>query len=185
MNYVALLRGINVGGNNKVDMKQLKFVFEAAGMQDVRTYINSGNVLFEHDKAKDAALVATLELAIEREFGFHVSVLVKSEDEMQQIANIVPEKWCNNQSMKCDVVFLWDGCSVDAAISQLRVRRGIDEVRTVSGSIIWKVDRKNASKNGLIKIAGTSLYKQVTIRNINTVRKLLALMDAKKSIVKA
>lgn len=180
MNYVALLRGVNVGGNNKVDMKQLKGVFEAAGMQHVRTYINSGNVLFEHDKEKDVILTATLERAIEKAFGFPVGVLVKSETELREVVNVTPDKWRNDTEMKCDVVFLWDGLSEQAVISQLSAREGIDEVRTVPGVIVWKVDRKNAGKNGLLKMAGTPLYKQVTIRNINTTRKLLTLMDTKR-----
>lgn len=179
MNYVALLRGINVGGNNKVDMKHLKAVFETAGMRSVRTHINSGNVLFEHDKEKDAALTAQLEQAIENEFGFHVSVLVKSESELRAVIEAVPTGWCNDQTMKCDVVFLWDGMSAQEARKELRARDGIDEVREVPGVIIWKVDRENATRNGLLKMAGTPLYKQVTIRNINTVRKLVQMMEEK------
>lgn len=176
MQYVALLRGINVGGNNKVDMKQLKGVFESVGMTSVRTYINSGNVLFQHDKEKDATLTVALERAIEREFGFHVSVLVKSEDEMRMAIEATPEEWHNDKTMKCDVVFLWDGMSAQEARKELRARDGIDEVREVPGVIIWKVDRENATRNGLLKMAGTPLYKQVTVRNINTTRKLLELM---------
>ena len=177
MNYVALLRGINVGGNNKVDMKQLKAVFEATGMKSVRTYINSGNVVFKHREEKDATLTATLEQAIEKEFGFPVSVLVKSEAEVRMAVEATPPEWRNDKTMKCDVVFLWDSVDVETALSQLRARDGIDDVRTAPGIIVWKVDRENATKNGLLKMAGTLLYKQVTIRNINTTRKLLQIME--------
>jgi uncharacterized protein (DUF1697 family) len=179
MNYVALLRGINVGGNNKVDMVRLKVVFERVGMRSVRTYINSGNVVFENGNEKDTTLTAMLEQAIEKEFGFPVSVLVKSEVEVRMAVEATPREWRNDKTMKCDVVFLWDGVNVETALSQLRARDRIDEVRTAPGIIIWKVDRENATKNGLLKMAGTPLYKQVTIRNINTTRKLLQIMEEK------
>ena len=88
-----------------------------------------------------------------------------------------PPEWRNDKTMKCDVVFLWDSVDVETALSQLRARDGIDDVRTAPGIIVWKVDRENATKNGLLKMAGTLLYKQVTIRNINTTRKLLQIME--------
>jgi uncharacterized protein (DUF1697 family) len=176
MQYVALLRGINVGGTNKVDMKQLKAVFESVGMREVKTYINSGNVLFEHGAEKDEALVRTLENAIEKEFGFHVNVLVKSKAELQAVVEAMPTDWHNGGVMKCDVVFLWDGMTVNQALAELKAREGIDEVRTVPGVIIWKVDRKNVGKSGLLRMMGTPLYKKVTIRNSNTTRKLLDIL---------
>lgn len=69
MIYIALLRGINVGGNNKVAMLELRSVFEQAGMKNVTTYINSGNVIFESELSKNK-LASMLELAIEQKFGF-------------------------------------------------------------------------------------------------------------------
>ena len=177
MNYAALLRGINVGGNNKVDMQQLKSIFEAAGMRSVRTYINSGNVLFEYEIESPTELAGMIEEYIEKEFGFTVSVLVKSETVMQEIVGVVPKEWRNDATMKCDVVFLWDGISVEAVVVQLKARKGIDEIRTAPGAIVWKVDRENVTKSGLTKIIGTPLYKQATVRNINTTRKLVALLQ--------
>lgn len=177
MKYVALLRGINVGGNNKVEMKRLKAVFENAGMAGVGTYINSGNVIFSHDKQKDSTLTAILESSIEIEFGFHVGVLIKSKEEIEEVLAVVPAEWQNDKSMKCDVVFLWEGMDEKSAIEQLKARDGIDEFRVVPGVVVWKVDRENASRSGLLRIMGTPLYKQVTVRNINTTRKLLELMQ--------
>jgi uncharacterized protein (DUF1697 family) len=70
MVYVALLRGINVGGKNKVEMKRLKAVFEAAGMESVRTYISSGNVIFSSSIRSKARLAKLLEEAIAKRFRF-------------------------------------------------------------------------------------------------------------------
>jgi uncharacterized protein (DUF1697 family) len=70
--YVALLRGINVGGKNKMEMARLKATFESAGMKDVTTYINSGNVVFTDNRRKPATINRTLEKAIEADFGFAI-----------------------------------------------------------------------------------------------------------------
>ena len=91
MTYVALLRGINVGGNRKVDMKRLKVTFESCGFADVRTYINSGNVVFCSDSTDPRALVETLEAAIESEFGFPVKVLLRDAESIRAIVEALPD----------------------------------------------------------------------------------------------
>ena len=177
MKYVALLRGINVGGNSKVDMKQLKAAFETVGMRDVQTYINSGNVIFTHDEALTNDLAEMLRRVIQSEFMFAVDLIVKAYDEMRAIVKVIPPEWQNNSAMKCDVVFLWDTWTEADALAQFKPRDDIDDVRTAPGAIIWKVDRENVTRSGLVGIIGLPFYRQVTIRNCNTSRKLLALMD--------
>jgi uncharacterized protein (DUF1697 family) len=177
MRYVALLRGINVSGNNKVDMRELKAVFEDAGMRAVRTYINSGNVVFEAPDAEDrAALAARLAGAIRDRFGFEVPVLLRSLDQVRAALAPLPDDWANGDAMKCDVVFLADGLTAEDVLAQVPPRPGVDTAIAAPGALIWKVDRANATRNGLLKLVGTPLYQQVTVRNCNTARKLLALM---------
>jgi len=180
MKYVALLRGINVGGNSRVEMRRLKEVCESLGWQDVRTYINSGNVIFAHDPVPPAALAVELAREIDSAFGFAVNVLVKTSDELHDAIAAAPDLWTNGPDMKCDVVFVWDGITPDEELEALKPRAGIDDVRTTVGAIIWKVDRVNATRSGLLRMMGTPLYKQVTVRNINTVRKLGELIDAEE-----
>src|SRR5882757_2770930 len=108
MIYVALLRGINVGGNSRVDMKQLKAAFEQAGMSSVTTYINSGNVIFVDKSHTPQALVQKLEKIIEKEFGFAVKVLLRDIRTIKAIVAALPDTWKNDDTMKCDVMFLWE-----------------------------------------------------------------------------
>lgn len=176
MTYVALLRGINVGGNNKVDMKLLKAAFERVGMCSVVTYINSGNVIFSDDAYAPSELVLILEKAIEQEFGFAVKVLLRDADSMKAVAEVLPDEWHNNEAMKCDVMFLWDEANTPEVLNQLTIMPGIDTVKYVNGAILWHVDRQNLTQSGQQKLVGTKLYKQMTIRNCNTTRKLLELM---------
>lgn len=74
--------------------------------------------------------------------------------------------------MKCDVMFLWDKYNNKSVIEQLTIKPEIDEVKYVHGALVWKVDRKNVTKSGMMKIVGTDLYRNMTVRNCNTVRKI-------------
>jgi uncharacterized protein (DUF1697 family) len=177
MIYVALLRGINVGGKNKVDMNELKAVVEQAGMASVSTYINSGNVVFSSCSRSRARLAARLEKAVAVHFGFDVKVLVRDREDMRAIASAIPADWVNGPTMKCDVMFLWDGADRPGILEELTIKPGVDEVRYVPGAVIWKVDRDLVTRSGMMKLAGTQLYQQMTIRNCNTVRKLVERME--------
>src|SRR4051812_6155577 len=108
MIYVALLRGINVGGNNKIAMSELKATFEKAGMTNVSTYINSGNVIFEDTSHSIPQLTKVIESAIERDFGFAVKVLIRDLPAMEAVIKTLPDAWVNDDAMKCDVMFLWE-----------------------------------------------------------------------------
>jgi uncharacterized protein (DUF1697 family) len=89
MKYAAFFRGINVGGKNLVKMADLKRLFETLGFQDVRTYIQSGNVIFATDKSKDAA-VTEIKIAFLNAFGFESAVILRSADEMSEIIHCLP-----------------------------------------------------------------------------------------------
>ena len=178
MVYVALLRGINVGGQRKVDMKRLKAVFEEAGMTSVRTYINSGNVVFSSTVRSKARLAQLLETPIAREFGFKVDVLVRDLKSMRALVKAIPSKWTNDSEMRCDVLFLWGDVARPSVMKQLRFRPEIEDVRYAAGAVIWRIDRKDATRSGVMKLIGTPLYKRITIRNCNTTRKLLDIMEA-------
>ena len=176
--YVALLRGINVGGKNKVDMSALKAVFEDAGLRSVRTYINSGNVVFTSRARSRARLTSRLEKAIAARFGFDVKVLVHDLARMRSIVAAMPPDWVNDHTTKCDVMFLWDAVDRPEILDELKVKPEIDHVRYVPGAVLWSVDRGNATRSALMKVVGTPLYQQMTIRNCNMTRKLLDLMEA-------
>lgn len=178
MTYVALLRGINVGGKNKVDMKQLRSTFERVGMQNVRTYINSGNVIFGHESLDASELARTLEDAIEEDFGFHVKVLLRDSGAVAAILEALPDDWANDQSAKCDVMFLWEEVDGPEVVDQLTIKPEIDDVRYVSGALLWRVPREKVTRSGMMKIVGTELYTHMTVRNCNTLRKLAELIRA-------
>jgi uncharacterized protein (DUF1697 family) len=179
MVYVALLRGINVGGKNKVEMKRLQTAFEEAGLSDVKTYINSGNVIFSTSIRSRTRLVEQIEGAIEGTFGFRVPVVVRDLKSIRTVVKAIPSHWTTGSDMRCDVMFLWSDVSRPSVVKQLTIKPDIDDVKYVSGAIIWRVDRNILTRSGMMKLAGTPLYKRMTIRNSNTTRKLLELMEGR------
>jgi uncharacterized protein (DUF1697 family) len=178
MRYVALLRGINVGGKNKVDMTQLKAVFDDSGMSSTRTYINSGNVVFDSAVRSKARLVQLLEEGIAKRFGFHVPVLLRDLKSMRALHEAIPNRWTDDKTMRCYVMFLWADVARPSVLRQLQAKPGLDDVLYASGSIVWRVDRKDVTRSGMAKLMATPLYKRMTIRSVNTTRKLLELMEA-------
>jgi len=176
--YVALLRGINVGGNNKVDMKKLKQTFEQAGMGKVQTYINTGNIIFTADGLSQLQLASRLEEAIQADFQLQIKVVVRSLDEYKSMMQVLPSTWKNDTEMKSDVLFLWDEINEASVLEKLTIKPEIEQALYVSGAILWSAAREHVTRSGMSKLAGSSIYKQITVRNVNTTRKIYELMLA-------
>jgi uncharacterized protein (DUF1697 family) len=99
--YVALLRGVNVGGAGRIDMRELKAQFEELGCADVSTYINSGNVIF-----RDRRAASTLTREVEKALGRRVAV--RSLAQIQALCKRIPTEWANDREQKTDVGFVLD-----------------------------------------------------------------------------
>ncbi|MGM7724288.1 DUF1697 domain-containing protein [Metabacillus sp. Hm71] len=181
MVYIALLRGINVGGKNKIDMKFLKQTFEQVGMNDVVTYINTGNIIFSYKGLTKTELSHILEEAIHNDFGLKIKVVVRSVDDVRGIIHAIPDTWKNDKDMTSDVLFLWDEIDDESVLENLVIKPDIDTVKYVPGAILWSVEKKNITKSGKSRIVGSKIYKRVTVRNVNTARKIYELMQAQSS----
>ncbi|MFI7245963.1 DUF1697 domain-containing protein [Streptomyces qinglanensis] len=88
--YAALLRGINVGGNRKVPMAELRELLGGLGHAAVRTHLNSGNAVFSSDTSDEDALAAELEEALEQRFGFHVACMVRGAEYLRDVRDACP-----------------------------------------------------------------------------------------------
>jgi uncharacterized protein (DUF1697 family) len=176
--YVALLRGINVGGNTLIKMAELKACFEAAGMKDVTTYINSGNVIFRAAKTDPRMLEAKLEAAISKQFGFELYVVVRTYIEITDVLKHLPKSWTGDPALRCYVLFLRHTIDKKGLMNSFTPKPDIDEVHYYPGTIFWSVLMVNRTKSTMTKMMGTKLYKEMTIRNDNTLRKIHAIMLA-------
>lgn len=175
--YVALLRGINVGGNTKVSMAVLKQVFEKLGFSDVSTYINSGNVIFSSDRNDTATIVADIEEAILAAFGFRVPVVVRSQQQLEEVLANVPGEWENNTEQKTDIIFLWDEVDSPESRDALAPVEGVDTLVYLPGTLLWNLKREHYAKSAMQNFIGTNIYKKMTARNVNTLRKMVDLLQ--------
>jgi uncharacterized protein (DUF1697 family) len=173
MVYAVLLRGINVGGNRTVSMAELKLVLEKLGLQNVKTLINSGNVIFSTDNPE---LLTGIEPAIEKAFAMPTAVFIRNLNEMQVLVGSIATAWVNDQTMKCDVLILDSSIDKLDILDQLPIKPEIEDVVYQPGAVVWRVDRANATKSRLSKIVGTKIYQHITIRNVNTIRKIYEQM---------
>lgn len=166
--YVALLRSINVGGNSKVEMPKLKKVFESLEYSDVSTYINSGNVIFSSNAKVDTLVI---EKALKKQFGFDIRIVVRDMKNIQKIVKAIPLDLNNDTEQKTDVLFLWDEFDNKKSLELLCLNE-VDRAIYVSGAIVWNIKRSDYGKSAMSKFVGTKLYKGMTARNVNTVRRL-------------
>jgi uncharacterized protein (DUF1697 family) len=167
---VALLRGINVGGGNKVEMAALRSAFEAAGFTDVVTYLNTGNVVFG-----GTATVPALEAVVADAVGFAVPVLLRSGAELAAVVDAVPPAWVATKDDRCEVLFLGREDDDPGVVHQLVHNPEVEELAYVPGAVLWHLDRRRATKSRLTKVIGTDLYRRMSMRSVGTVRKLTAL----------
>jgi len=179
--YLALLRGINVGGNAPVDTKQLKACFEALDFINVRTYINTGNVIFDSPMKNRSVLIETIETKLSESFGFKIPLVLRDKENLKTLCDTFPKTWINNDEYKTDILFLWDTYDTEDSIHLITHNPKVDVLIYVSGSIGWCIRRDHYRESGMNTFIGCPLYKNMTARNINTVRKLNALMWNEKS----
>src|SRR5919197_1969033 len=139
--YVALLRGINVGGRTLVKMADLKACFEQVGFDRVSTYIASGNVLFESDEDVAAELASMIEIAIEQRFELPVKVVVLDQKAYARIVLAIPKRWIGDGTLRANVAFLRRGTDALEVVRELEPDAAIEEIRAVDGAILWATRR--------------------------------------------
>ncbi|BBY85526.1 DUF1697 domain-containing protein [Mycolicibacterium tokaiense] len=173
--YVALLRGINVGGRNVVAMKDLRAAMEGHGFGNVRTYIQSGNVLFETD-APATALESEIEATLEKRFGVPLLVVVRSHRQLRAVVTKAPAGFGGDEH-HCDVLFLKSPLTAATVMGVVELRDGVDQAWTGSGVVYFSRRSAERTRSKMSKIVGTPEYQRLTIRSWATTVKLLALLD--------
>ncbi len=177
--YIVLLRGINVGGKNKIPMAELRARIEELGFSRVSTYIASGNVILRSDE--DARTIrARIEGMLPKRFKLDsdlVKVLVLSRAQLKKIIEKKPAGFGEQpQNYHSDVIFLMD-ISPARAMDVFDPREGVDTIWKGSGAIYSQRLSAQRIKSRLNRVMGTPEYQQMTIRNWNTVTKLVHLAE--------
>ncbi len=178
MNYLALLRGINVGGNNIIKMVALKACFEALGFKEVVTYIQSGNVIFSSPKTDGEELCQKIERALSKTFGYSACVVLVKQPDLRRVVESAPKGFGTEPMLyRYDVLFLKKPLKAKEEIKNIPRKEGIDEVRAGTSVLYFSRLISKATQSRMSKIVSLPIYKQMTIRNWNTTQKLFTLME--------
>ena len=179
--YVALLRGINVGGKNIIRMADLRAAFEDAGYAAVSTYIQSGNVLFESNRPP-TALEGDIETMLEGIFGLSLVVVVRSHRQLHNVVTRAPDEFGASPDIHhSDVIFLKAPLTSRQALRAVELRDGVDQAWPGTGVLYFSRLSERLSQSRLSRIASTPQYQNMTIRNWRTTTRLLSLLDERSA----
>jgi uncharacterized protein (DUF1697 family) len=176
--YVALLRGINIGGKNLIAMPALQAFFEGEGFAEVATYIQSGNVLFTAG-GRSAALAARIEAGLSKAFDYRARVVLRSLPELRGVVGEAPDGFgADPARFRYDVIFLRPPVSAAEALAVAPAKPGVDRLAAGRGVLYLSRPIDRASESRMSRITALPIYAEMTIRNWNTTTRLLALMEA-------
>lgn len=174
--FVALLRGVNVGGNNMISMKALKASFEAMGFPHVATYINSGNIIFTAKESDARKLEKKIEQMLSKEYELDSRVVLRSLSEMEQLIESLPETWGGDSDWRYNVIFLRHTIDSEKILDELVVNKDVEEVVYRPGTLLWSARISELNRGNMLKLSSRKMYQDMTVRNLNTTRKLCELM---------
>jgi len=176
--FIALLRGINVGGKNKISMKDLKDAFLKNGFTSCATYINSGNVIFQSQISDTEKLKQKCEKIIKDTFSLDVPVYIISAAGLKKALDNAPSWWDNLEGYKHNALFVLPPVTASDVFSGTgELKNEYERAEYYSNIIFWSASLKYLSRTKYLKIVGAEVYDYLTIRNSNTVKKLASLCD--------
>ena len=176
--YVALLRGINISGKNKIPMAELKKGFEKLAFEEVKTYLNSGNVIFSSDEDDTEKLTKQIQGMIKDQFDLDIPVFVISRETLEDILQNAPDWWGNdNKEIYDNLIFIMPPAKFSDVYSEIgEPKKELEKIEGYKDVIFWSFSRKDYQKtNWWSKTASANIGAKLTIRTANTVRKIVKM----------
>lgn len=173
--YIAFLRGINISGKNKVPMAELKNGFENLKFIEVKTYLNSGNVIFSSADEDTKKLTKMIEKMIKEQFVLDIPVFVILREQLEDILNNEPEWWGNkNKEIYDNLIFIIPPAKFADVYDEIgEPNKELERIQEYKNVIFWSFSRKDYQKtNWWSKTASANISAKLTIRTANTVRKI-------------
>lgn len=178
--FVALLRGVNVGGNNMISMSALKESFTTIGFKDVASYINSGNLIFKTKEADARKLEKKIEQMLSKDYQLDSKVVVRSLSEMEKLVKSLPQSWTDS-SWRYNVIFLRHTIDSEKILEDLPATSDVEQIAYRPGTLLWSTQATEYNQTQLAKLASRKIYRDMTVRNLNTTKKLYELMKKAES----
>lgn len=178
MKYIALLRGINISGKNKISMSELKKVLEENKYQNVVTYLNSGNVIFESNINDEETIMQDIYNIVKDKFNLEIPIFIISALELEDILNNNPKWWgTDNKEIYDNLIFIIPPIKYEDVYNTIgEPKKDIEKIKEYNNSIFWSYNLKNYRKsNWWNKTASTNIKDNITIRTANTMRKILEI----------
>lgn len=176
--YIALLRGVNISGKNKVPMAELKKAFEETGFEAVKTYLNSGNVIFSCDDEDIGGLTSRIETMIKEQFGLDIPVFVTSKEYLEDVLHHAPDWWGDeNKDIYDNLIFIMPPATFAEVWGEIgEPKEGLEKIKNYKAAVFWSFSRKEYQKtNWWPKTANANISNKLTIRTANTVRKIVGM----------
>lgn len=176
--YIALLRGINISGKNKISMSELKKCFAELGFAEIVTYLNSGNVIFSSAIEDKDVLSNKVQLMIRDRFHLEIPVFIILQEELAELLKNAPDWWGDdNREIYDNLIFLMSPLSYEEFYDEIGVPKAeYESVYHYKNVVFWSFSRKDYQKtNWWSKTAGSGVSGRITIRTANTVRKIAGM----------
>lgn len=175
--YMALLRGINISGKNKVVMAELKKEFESLKFEDVKTYLNSGNAIFS-SRENIEKITKQIEEMLKKNYDFKIPVFVIEQEKLKDILEHAPTWWgSDDKAIYDNLIFIIPPLSFKEVFEEIgEAKEDLEKIQNYNDVIFWSFSRKDYQKtNWWPKTANTNVSKKLTIRTANTVRKIVSM----------
>ena len=162
-----------------IRMSSLKTSFEQMSFTDVSTYINSGNIIFKSKDGDARKLETKIERMLEREYKLGCKVVVRSFAEMAALVKSLPKTWNGDERWRYNVIFLRHSIDSKSILDDLNPKTGIEEVIYRRGTVLWATKASDAKQSSWIKLPSKKIFQDMTVRNLNTTKKIYELMKSK------
>ncbi len=176
--FLALLRGINVGGKNGIAKDDLRSCFTDLGFSTVRTYIQSGNILFRAADTNSRTLSKIIERQLSDRFSYAARAVVMSNEQYSAAVEAAPKGWGKDDERRHNALFTLGDLQPEEVLAELpSLKAEFETVATGSGVIFWSASKKHLSRTTMMKLSALPVYQQLTVRNYTTVFKLRELFE--------
>lgn len=176
--YIAFLRGVNISGRNKVIMAELKKGVERLGYEEVKTYLNSGNVIFSSNENDIGSVTKRIVMMIKSQFDLDIPVFVIAKEKLEDILRNAPDWWGNaDKEIYDNLIFIMPPATFADVFNEIGdPKEELEKIQEYKEAIFWSFNRRNYQKtNWWSKTASASISNKLTIRTASTIMKVVGM----------